>query len=111
AAVATAADPALAALTVSAPRHHPLPRPCADWSRARLGHPMDAVVGNPVPAEALTIGCASHAALDAMVADPADLVPVQRAEAPALGSDAARVMRSRLADGPPSLPQRSRFDF
>ncbi|MEK0082831.1 CpaD family pilus assembly lipoprotein [Benzoatithermus flavus] len=46
---------------------------CPDWRSARLSHPIDALLGNPSPAEALSLGCVNDTNLTRMVADPADL--------------------------------------
>ena len=47
---------------------------CPDWREARLEHPLDPMLGNPVPAGGLLLGCPNEINLARMAARPEDLV-------------------------------------
>lgn len=47
---------------------------CPDWRQARLEHPLDRMLGNPVPAGELRFGCPNEINLARMAARPDDLV-------------------------------------
>jgi pilus biogenesis lipoprotein CpaD len=73
AATATLIDPAARALTISAPRYSALSNRCADWSGARLAHPLDPLWEFAPKTASLSLGCATAANLSAMIAEPRDL--------------------------------------
>lgn len=85
-----------------------LPNRCTNWRAARLRHPLDAVVGNPVPADAPAMGCFNQAALDAMAARPADVTAPPADMAPAPPDPATRAVGRYLTEGPPPLPEAAR---
>lgn len=85
-----------------------LPNRCPNWRAARLSHPMDALRGNPVPADAQTMGCFNAAALDAMVARPEDIATPPADMAPAPAEGVARGVGRYLTEGPPKLPPPAR---
>lgn len=85
-----------------------LPNRCPNWQAARLRHPIDALRGNPVPADTLVMGCFNQAALDAMAARPDDIVTPPAAMAPAPAEATARGVRRYLTEGPPPLPAPAR---
>jgi type IV pilus biogenesis protein CpaD/CtpE len=76
---------------------------CADWAAARLSHPIDPLLGNPDPAEALHLGCATDANLARMVADPADLRG-KGGTAPAPASSAAGAVQRYHSNQVTPLP-------
>ncbi len=77
---------------------------CPGWDRARLSHPIDAVNGNPLPADALRIGCHTQAALDAMVARPSDLTAPPAQMSPASAAAQNRAIERHRTIGPVPLP-------
>jgi hypothetical protein len=79
---------------------------CPDWRAARLRHPLDAVYGNPFPQDAIAMGCANMAALDAMVARRDDLTAPPAAVAPASAAAVARSVKTYRTTGPAPLPNR-----
>lgn len=85
-----------------------LPNRCPNWQAARLTHAMDAVRGNPVPADRIVMGCFNQAALDAMVARPADIATPPAAMAPAPAEGISRGIGRYLTEGPPPLPAAAR---
>lgn len=85
-----------------------LPNRCPNWSAARLRHPIDALTGNPVPADAQVMGCFNAAALDAMVARPEDIATPPAETAPAPAESVARGVGRYLTEGPPKLPPPAR---
>lgn len=82
---------------------------CPGWERARIRHPIDAVNGNPLPADALRIGCHTQAALDAMVARPSDLTapPAQMSPGDAVAQSRAIERRRTIGLVPLPAPQRA----
>lgn len=79
---------------------------CPDWRAAKLRHPIDAVVGNPLPQDTVAMGCANMAALDAMVARRSDLTEPPSAVAPAPAAAVARGVEAYRTTGPAPLPNR-----
>jgi hypothetical protein len=49
--------------------------PCFDWRLARVGHPIDPLLGNPFPSREQPIGCAVDVNLIRQLAYPNDALP------------------------------------
>jgi len=81
---------------------------CPGWEQARLSHPIDAINGNPLPAESLRIGCHNQAALDAMVARPSDLTAPPARMSPGDAAAQNRAIERRRTIGLVPLPEPQR---
>lgn len=77
---------------------------CPGWERVRLSHPIDPVNGNPLPSDAMRIGCHTQAALDAMVARPSDLTAPPLAMGPASAAAQNRAIERHRTIGLTPLP-------
>jgi pilus biogenesis lipoprotein CpaD len=99
-------DPAADALTVAVPRLAAPIRGCPDWMEARVAHPLDPVRPPAPRADALSLGCATDVALEAMLAQPTDLV-APRETAPASAAGVVRGVAAYRTTGPAALADRA----
>ena len=79
---------------------------CSDWRYAQLEHPIDPLLGNPVPAARLGLGCSLSVDLQQMIVDPGDLRG-SGTTGPAGSLDASRAVKRYNSNEVTPLPDPS----